>query len=206
MKCIWFLNRQCDGGAMKQIHKKYLTNMLLIWSGCFILFLFVYLIVLAPQNKTKKRIQTRLDKMKKEFTDAQQASQVQNQRNLKKRIDELRESTGDFVINFEDSANLTFDISQIADRLRVTALSIKSKGNRPIPDCEHISENQIYISFDAAFNQFFALLNELERHRPVVFIEKFAVTRSNNNYSKNDVSMTLSVFATKRENISRNSG
>jgi hypothetical protein len=101
---------------------------------------------------------------------------------------------------------LTFDISQIADRLKVTGLSIKSKVNQPIPDCKHISESQIYISFDATFNQFFAMLNELERHRPVVFIDKFAVTRSNSSYSKNDVSMEMSVFVTKRENVSRNSG
>jgi len=191
---------------MKQIHKKYLTNMIFVWAGCFVLFLFLYFIVLAPQNKTKKQILTKLAKMKKELVDAQQASQFKNQQNLKKRIEDLRENAGDFVINFEDSANLTFDISQVADGLKVTGLSIKSKGNQPIKDCKSISENQIYISFDAAFNQFFAMLNELERHRPVVFIDKFAITRSNDNYSQNDVSMELSVFVTKRENISRDSG
>ncbi len=206
MKYISFLNRQYDGGAMKQIHKKYLTNMILVWAGCFILFLFVYLLILAPQNKTKKRIQTKLAQMKKQYFDAQQVVQSKNQKNLKKKIENLRRNVGDFVINFEDSANLTFDISQIADRLKVTALSINSKGSQPIADCTRISENQVYISFNAAFNQFFALLNELERHRPVVFVNKFAISRLNNNYSGNDVSMELSVFVTKRKNVSKNSG
>jgi hypothetical protein len=191
---------------MKQIHKKYLTNMIFVWAGCFVLFLLLYLIVLAPQNKTRKQIITELVKIKKELTDAQQASQLQNQKILKKKIEDLRQNVGDFVINFEDSANLTFDISQIADKLRLTALSINSKGNQSVPSCKLISESQIFISFNAAFNQFITLLNELERHRPVVFVDKFAVTRSNNVYSENDVSMELSVFVTAREDASKDGG
>lgn len=205
-RCILFSNRQCNGGAMKQIHKKYLMNMILIWMGCFILFLFVYIIILAPQNKTKKQVQMQLAHVKKKFSDAQQAAKISNQEDLKKKIEDVRQNVNNFVISFEDSANLTFDISQIADRLKVIALSIKSKGNQPIPDCKYISQNQIYLSFSAAFNQFFTLLNELERHRPVIFIDKFAVTRLNSGYYGNEISMELSVFVTKREDVSKNSG
>lgn len=190
---------------MKQIYKKYMTNMALIWAGCFILFLFVFIIVSLPQNRTKKRIQTRLNRVEKQYHNAQNAAQVQNQERLKRKIENLDNNVGDFVINFGDSANLTFDISQIADALKVTELSIKSKGNHPLPDCEHISENQIYLGFSGPFNSFFALLNALERHRPVVFVNKFAITRSNQERSGNDISMELAVFVTKRKVSSKDS-
>ncbi len=76
---------------------------------------------------------------------------------------------------------MTFDISQIANDEKVSSFSIKTKDSRELsalPDCSYIAENHIEISFTGHFKQFATFLNALERHRPVLFIDKFMITNS----------------------------
>lgn len=190
---------------MKQIYKKNLKRLTLIWFGCFILFLFGYILILGPQNQTKRMVERRWAQVEKKYSDAQKAAQIQNRDKKRQQIENLQTQLGDFAVDFEDSADLTFDISQMADEQNVTALSIKSKTGKPVADCKYLAENQIYLSFNAGFKQFFALLNAIERHRPVLFIDKFAITRSSKDLSDNEVSMELTVFVIKQKSTSNNS-
>jgi Tfp pilus assembly protein PilO len=106
----------------------------------------------------------------------------------------------DFVIESDDSANLTLDISQIASEKKLDSFMIKTKENREnsaIPDCKYITEDRIDIGFNAGFNQFAAFLNALERHQPVVFIDTFSIARSKQDDSGHKVNMNLAVFARK---------
>ena len=97
---------------------------------------------------------------------------------------------------------MTFDISQIANEKKIASFSIKTKDDRrgpAIPKYTYISENHIDVSFTAGFNQFAAFLNALERHRPVIFIDRFEITRSEQDSSGHEASMRLSVFVRKRQ-------
>ena len=185
---------------MKSIYRKYFAIAALVWVGCFILFLFVYMFVLAPQKKSKEHFGKQLAEKKQICNSAQKAAQQETKIQLEKQIEHLRNSLKDFV--FEDSADLTFDISQIANKKRINPPpSIKGKNNREhsqIPDSDYICEDHVNINFTAGFNQFAALLNALERHRPVIFVDKFIITRSNKDDSGHQVNMSLSVFVMKR--------
>lgn len=191
--------------TMKSICKKYFKTVALIWAGCFVLFFFVYMYVLAPQNKTKKQVERQLAEKKQMYESAVKAAQEKTKTQLREQIEQLRNKLKGFVVDFEDSANLTLDISQIAGERKVASFSIKGgkgKNNRrgsEIPGCKHIFENYINISFAAGFNQFAALLNALERHRPVVFVDKFKITRSVQGDSGHPVGMDLAVFVRKRQ-------
>lgn len=181
-------------------YKKYFTTVALIWAGCFVLFFFVYMLVLMPQKKSKRQIENKFAEKKKIYDSALRASQDRTKKRLNKQIQNLENRLKDFVIDFEDSANLTFDISQIAKEKGVTSFSIRSVDDRmdsDIPDCNHICENHIDIDFVAGFNQFAAFLNALERHRPVVFVDKFAITRSDQKNSEHQIDMSLVVFVKK---------
>jgi len=68
-----------------------------------------------------------------------------------------------------------------------------------MPDCDYIYENYIDISFNAGFSQFAALLNALERHWPVVFVDKFTITRSRQDNLERPVTMNLTVFVKKKQ-------
>jgi hypothetical protein len=187
---------------MKQNYRKYVSSMFLVWAGAFIIFIFAYMILLSPQGKTRKSMELQFEKVREQHEQALTASNPENKSSLLSLIDSLREKVGDYVIDFENSSNLTFDISQLADQLNISALSSKTKTNQPIEKCNHISENQISVSFSGTFKQFLGILNLLERHRPVVFVDRFSVVRSELT-NDNEVSMELTVFVSKRPEVAR---
>jgi len=174
----------------------------LIWAACLVVFLLAYIIVLAPQKGYKKRIGSELAEKKQLYESAVRAAQEETKTRLNEQIEDLRSRLEDFVVDFEDSANLTFDISQIASEKKVDSFSIKNKDNRglsAIPDCSYIWESQINISFIGGFNQFATFLNALERHRPVIFVDKFTITRSVQDDSGYQVSLNVAAFVRKQQ-------
>ena len=191
---------------MKKIYKKYFITIALIWAGCFVLFLFVYMIVLAPQKNTKKQVEKQFAEKKQLYDSVLKTTHEETKTELNRQIEYSRNRLNDFVINFEDSANLTFDISQIATEQKVGSFSIKGKnedGYESIPNCDNIRESRISVSFTANFNQFAAFLNALETHRPVVFVDKFSITRSEKGDSEHQVNMNLAVFVRNRQDTKK---
>ena len=183
-------------------YKKHITTTALTWAGCSIVLFFAYLLLLAPQNKIKKNIEEELSKAKQKHQSALNATRDETQIQLKKEIEQLQNTLKNFVIDFEDSANLTFDISRIASELGLDSFSIKTKagGVSKIPDCEYIGESKINISFAGRFDQFTAFLSALERHQPVVFVDEFRVTQaSDKKGAGNRVSMSVAVFVKKQQ-------
>ena len=186
---------------MKPIYKRKLLTGALAWAGCLVLFFMIYMFVLSPQKKTKRQFEKQLAERKQVYSLAQKASKKQVQIQLNEQIEKLRNKLNDFSIDFKDSANLIFDIGQIASEKKLASFSIKGKEDRrnsKIPNCDGISEYRIDVKFTSSFNQFAAFLNALERHRPVVFIDDFTITRSKHDDSNPKVSMNLSVFVTKQ--------
>jgi len=189
---------------MSSIYKKYLTKAALIWAGCFALFFLVYMLMLEPQKKSKKQVEKQLAEKKQMYESVLKATQEETKVQLNEQMERLRNNLEDFVIDFEDSANLTFDIGRIASEKEVASFSIAPQGENKrrdstISDYEYIFESRIDVSFTAGFNQFATLLNALERHRPVVFVDKFIIARSKQGDSGHDVSMELAVFVKKRQ-------
>lgn len=189
---------------MKPVYKKYFVTAALIWASCFIIFVFIYMLVLVPQNKSKKQIEEQFVKKMRIYNSALQAAQEETKARLNKRMENLRDTLNDFVVDLEGSANLTFEISQIAQEQRITPSTIEVsqdvRGGSVIPDCKYIDENRVDIKFSArSFNQFAVFLNALERHQPIIFVDSFKITRAKKRDSGHQVEMNLSVFVRKRQ-------
>ncbi len=187
---------------MSPAYKKYFKTIALIWTGCFVSFLMVCTIVLLPDAKNKKNTEKQLTEKKQLYEFAQKAAQEQTRTRLNKELEELRSSLKDFAINFGDSANLIFDISQIANRKKVASFSIEVKDAPQGPggaDLKYICENYIDVSFITSWSQFATFLNALERNRPVVFVDKFTIARSKKNSSTHKASMNLTIFVRKKQ-------
>ena len=186
---------------MKPIYKKNLMTVALIWVGCFILFSLVYMLVLGPQRKTKKNIETILSEKKQQYQSALKATEEETKIQLRGQIEQLQDKLKEYVVNFEDSADLTFDIGQIAREQNIASFSIKAKGQSgfsEIPNCNYIGENYIDISFAGQFNKFVVFLNTLERHRPAIFVDGFTITRSRDRQDQEHLSsLSVSVFVKK---------
>ncbi|MCK5225815.1 MAG: hypothetical protein KAQ89_03780 [Planctomycetes bacterium] len=184
----------------KSAFKKYITTIAMIWCGGFVLLLFGYTTMLSPQKKQKKAIENRLVKQKEDYEYAISATLQSNKDRLSGQIEQLRSKLTDFVIDFEDSANLTFDIGKIATENLASSFKIKFKNKyqqSQSQDYDYINETQISVSFNASFNQCAAFLNSLERHRPIIFVDEFKITQKDNDKSQPLIEMELSVFVRK---------
>jgi Tfp pilus assembly protein PilO len=183
-------------------HKKYLTVVALIWAGCFALFLFSYIVLLSPQLKHKKAVESQLAEIKRKYDSAVKATQEETKIKTNEEIDNLQNRIKDFVVAFEDAANLTFDISQVANEKKVSSFNIKMQENKKGSaelDLNYLQENQIDVGFEGDFIQFATFLNALERHRPVVFVDNFKIMRSATGNSNHRVIMKLAVFVRKQQ-------
>jgi Tfp pilus assembly protein PilO len=183
-------------------YKKYLMTAAMIWAACLVVFLLAYLFLLGPQKNRKKRIETELAEKKQVYESALRAAQKETKIRLNEQIGNLQNRLKDFVVDFEDSANLTFEISQIANEKRVASFSIKGKDNLVLsgkPDHKYINENHIVINFIGGFNQFATFLSALERHRPVLLVDKFTMTLSGQDDSAFRVSLNVAAFVRKQQ-------
>ncbi|HUT45075.1 MAG TPA: hypothetical protein VMX36_02270 [Sedimentisphaerales bacterium] len=185
-----------------KLYRKYLIRTAIAWAACLVLFVLAYMFVLGPQRSNRKSLESTLAEKKELYEFAQRATQKQTKIRLNEEIEGLRNVLKDFVVDIEDSANLTFDIGRIANEEDVSSFSIKSndkQGVSEIPDCNSICENHIDISFIAGFNQFATFVNALERHQPVLFVNEFTISRSNKGESAYQVSLDIAAFVKKRQ-------
>ncbi len=185
-------------------YRTYLTITAVAWAGCLVLFVAAYLILLTPQKSREKYYDRTLTEKKQVYKSAQRAAQEQTKIELDKEIERLRERLKDFVVDFEDSADLTFAIGQIAMERKVAALSIGSGDKRaasktPVADANTVDETSIDISFISGFNQFAAFVNNLERHRPVFFVHTFRIARSNRDKSAYTVNLDVRALVMKQQ-------
>lgn len=185
-----------------KIYRKYLIRTAIAWAACLALFVLAYIFVLGPHKSNRKRIEGTLAEKKQIYELAQRAAQEQTKIRLSEEIENLRSKVKDFVVDFEDSANLTFDIGRIANDEQVASFSIKNKdkqGLSEIPDCNSICENHIDISFIAGFNQFATFVNALERHQPVFFVNEFMISRSNKDQTTYQISLDVAALVKKQD-------
>jgi len=185
-----------------KIYRKYLVRTAIAWAVCLVLFVLAYVFILGPEKSSKKRLQSALTEKKQEYEMAQKAAQEQTKIRLNEQINNLQNTLKSFVLDLEDSANLTFDIGRIANEENVASFSVKNKdkkGFSEIPDCTNICESHIDISFIAGFNQFATFVNALERHQPVLFVNEFSISRSNKGQSTYQVSLDVAAFVKKQQ-------
>jgi len=183
-------------------HKKYLLASGIIWTACFVIFMLAYMLILRPQKNSGKLIEEKLAEKKKVYKSALKAAREETRIQLKEQIENLQNRLEDFVVDFEDSANLTFDLSQIAEEKKIASFGSKVKNNRGLTtnvDYKYITENHINISFIGNFNQFATFLNTLERHRPVIFVDKFTITCSGREDSGYQISLNVTAFVKKQQ-------
>jgi len=184
-------------------YKNYFTTVALIWAACFTVFLFAYLLVLVPQAKSRQLIEEKLLEKKQKYQSVTKAAQEETRTRTRQEIEQLQGRLKDFVVGFEDAANLTFDISQIADQMKLADFSIKGKNAGTtlslLPNCNYLYESRLEIGFTAGFNQCAAFLNALERHRPVLFVDSFTIERSKQAESSCQASMNVAVFVRKQQ-------
>ncbi len=198
-KLIVFLNRGYN--FMDNIRKKYFITTTLFCSGCFVMFLFAYILLLSPQFGTERKLSDIFAKKKKTYQSVLEVSQQEAQNAMNSNLEKIQDKLNDFVIESEQIADLIFDISRMAKEKKVDSLNIKSQssaGGKTIQNCSYINEDGIDLTFVGGFTQFATLLNELERHSPVIFVDQFSIGNLKQKTLEHQVNMDLAVFVKKQ--------
>lgn len=172
-----------------------------VWGGTVPLLIVLYLLLLVPQNRRLRQLQVELEEKKLAFTGAEAAATEQARAERNQRIDKLRQKLGTFVAEPDQLDELTFSIRRIATEAQVEGFAIK-EGMRssylaPMPDGEHIAHGSTNIAFASTFDRFASLVNSLERHRPVVFVEELTISIPPQTAALPQVEMVLTFFVRK---------
>ncbi len=184
---------------MKTIDKENLKLIAIIWGVTAVLAVAAYNFAVIPQTLNKQSFEKQLADKKNLYEFAQNMADEKKRQQLDSDMEKLRSELDKYVIGFQEASNLTFDISKIATEKKVSSFSIMSNynsKNKAIKNSKDIYENKIKIKFDSGFNQFAAMLNALERHQPVFFINSFKI-RSVGKTNKKSVDMDISFFMKK---------
>jgi Type II secretion system (T2SS), protein M subtype b len=182
-------------------YRKYILTMGIVWSASLVLFALVYYVVIAPQLKVKSQLLEESTEKQKMFESALSAANDDNKKKLAGEVEELKTRLIDYVSEYEESANLTFAVSRIAGDKQVSAFAVKTSEVDRQPDpltAKNLQENKMEISFASDFLQFVNFINTLERHQPVVFVDRFRVQRDSQGGAANKVDMSLSFFVRKK--------
>jgi hypothetical protein len=183
---------------MKSIYRKYIKVGVSFWAVCFIILLFSYLIVLAPQEKQRRLTEQKLAEATRQAQSAREAADEKNE--LLEQLTKSGNMLKDFVIDREKAANLTFDIGRISSDVKLNAfssISTVSEEGLKTDSHKYINARQVTVNFNSSFNKFATFLNLLERRRPAIFIDTFSITRSTESDSGNKVNMKLAVLVEK---------
>jgi len=185
---------------MKSIYRKYFKIGIIFWAFCFIMLLLAYLFVLSPQEKLRHMTERKLANTKLLAQSAREASEEKNKNLLLEQLSKSDKRLKDFVVEQENSSDLTFDIDRIKNEVGLDSFSSTpagSEGTAKTDNYKHIIARQISVNFNSSFNKFAIFLNALERSRPVFFIDTFSITRSGESDSGHKVDMKLAVLVGK---------
>lgn len=187
--------------AFLKTYKKYLMVSGIIWASCLVLLVPAYVLLLGPQGRAGERLEAELAEKRQDYEFALNASKEETKIKLHKQIEDLHNKLDDFVIDYEESANLSFDISQIAGDKKVSSLIVENDNKKTasaISDSNNIFESYIKVSFVGGFKQFAAFLNALERNKPVLFVKRFKLSQSSQNESSYQVTIDVAAFVRKQ--------
>jgi hypothetical protein len=188
---------------MKMLDQENLKLIAIVWGVTVALTVAAYNFVIVPQVQAKQSLKKQLVDKKHLYEFAQDMSDDKKRQELVDDMEKLRSELSKYVVGFENSSNLTFDISRIANEKKVSSFSIRAgdySKSKTIGTSKDLYENHVKIKFNAGFSQFAAMLNALERHRPVFFIEDFKINRAaGNNTNDNSVEMNISFLMKKSQ-------
>jgi hypothetical protein len=172
------------------------------------------MILIRPQNESKRQLENTLAEQKQLLASARRAAQEQTQIQLNEHIERLRDQLGRFVIDLENLSDLTYDVTQIANRENLTSFNMTTRAkkrtgkrgviNKAKSEINHINENFIDIHFTAGFHQFATFVNALERHRPILFVDEFKIELSTKNESLYQATLDVATLVRKKQNNEAN--
>jgi hypothetical protein len=183
-----------------KVRNRYLLVMAVAWGPCLVVAAASYAVVLRPQLDCRKELEASVASSKERYARAVEAAKEKNQGRLAGQVEGLHHRVGDFVMGLDEAPNLAFRIGQLANEAKLVSFSMRpanKNGPEGLSDFERLGEKHVDLTFSAGFRHFAAFLNALERYRPVIFVETFAISRPAEKDAEPQASMELALLVEK---------
>ena len=169
--------------------------MALIWLGCFAVLFLVYALILIPQEEKLVELAGQRKGREIEYKTLRKNTSDRELARLRAELERLQNSLQTYIIDYDQIGRRIFEINQLVSGTQVGSFTNKGRVTetyRNLPNCYFLGEIPFKIEFTASFTLFARVVNLLERHNPVVFIDQFDITRSKSDALNHPVRMNLS--------------
>lgn len=182
------------------VRSRYLAIVATAWLPCLAVAAAFCLLVVRPQIVRGRDLQARLDEAKRQYEVAQAAAKKEDRVRMAAAVETLSNRVNEFTVELEMAPDLLLEIAKLASDIGAESFAMRPRGRQgldALPGCDLIGEKCIDISFTARFGRFAALLNALERHQPVLFVESFSIDNTRSQSSGPRVDMAVAVLVEK---------
>ncbi len=166
---------------MKASEKHLIVKVAVIWGLCAFAVMAFYLGVVFPAQRSAQEVSRCLDEMTRRYEEAGEFVRSRCLEEMRRQVVLLRAELEKYLVSSDAARDSTSRISQIAQRAGIKGYSTRYRNSSSVAEldnCLHVGASWVNISWKGDFEQFARLVNELERHRPVVFVDGFLISRS----------------------------
>jgi len=180
---------------MKASAKKKVLNLVMLWIVSIGVLALAYFVVVFPIHLAVSRKSNEVSEMSSEIKRMRKYVSDENFARLKERQRSLAETLDGFVAGNLKAGECTYAIADVAANIGVADFTTKqkiTKGFAQIQNCQFLKRSLVDVSCNGSYIKFLRLVNEYERSRPVVLIDKFAVRVSED--GQNEIKMSLLIL------------
>lgn len=170
-------------------------KLLVMWIVSVGVLALAYFVVVFPIHLAVNRKAMEVSNMSAEVDRMRMYVSDQNFNRIEQQSGNLTDSLGRFVSSGAMAAQCTYVISDIAGRTGASEFTTRQKTPKAlseIPNCQMLKAAFVEVSCKGSYLKFLRLINEYERSRPVVLIDKFTVTVAQG--GQNEIKMSLLIL------------
>jgi len=182
---------------VKICFKKTSVRLLCVWAGLMLVLFVVHVSCVLPTEKHARRLALRLSDARRRLDKAMHYAEHENVQLLMSSAKARRDRLLHFVTETDIAADCGFAVNTIAEQMKISDFTSRyytGKATASIPNCEHISKTQMNLSWQGTFPQFLHMINRLERHNPVVFVDSFSMVPVENMPGLHEIDLYLQML------------
>lgn len=172
------------------------------WTVSILLLGAGYLMLFEPRAQLLVRTENKLSESNETLALAKMAAREDSRHKQTEKLELTRQTIDRFSIPQENITALVFEIGEIANELRISEFSSKIRDysqKQKTGSAGCLQESWLNIECSASFEQLIQFINRLERHDPVVFVEKLSIQRRSGETAGHEVEMELSLLAAENK-------
>lgn len=163
---------------MKVSANKKILNLVMLWIVSIAVLALAYFVVVFPIHLAVSRKSHEVSEISAEIKRMRKYVSDENFVRLKERQRSLTDTLDGFVAGSLMAGECTYAIANVADNVGLADFTTKQKTTNEfseIQNCQFLSRSLVDVSCSGGYIKFLHLVNEYERSRPVVLIDKFSV-------------------------------